>query len=306
MDTYHGDSERMTDDRTESARRYLHAAAAAAGLSPVGAEIIRLAENDLWRLPGGTVVRISRAGQDTAAAREVAVTRWLARHAFPAVRPLPIAQPLLADGRPATYWQELPPHRPGTAADLAPLLRRLHHLPVPSELPLGRADPFVRLDQRLTAARTLAPADRDFLLARLDDLRGAYAELPPGRPDSVIHGDAWGGNCAVTRDGQVTLLDFERTSLGCPEWDLTSTAIALDTTGTLTTEAYDAFCTAYGDDVRQWPGYPVLRSIRELRMITFAVQAADHDPRALEQARYRIACVRGEHGPRPWRWTAAA
>jgi Ser/Thr protein kinase RdoA (MazF antagonist) len=296
----------MTGHRTEMARPYLHAAATAAGLSPTGAEPIRLAENDLWRLPCGIVVRISRAGQDAAAFREVAVTRWLATHDFPAVRPLPLTQPLTAADRPATYWYELPPHHAGTAADLAPLLHRLHNLPVPQDLPLGEADPFVRIRERLAAARSLNPADRDFLLTRLDRLRDAWDDLPPGQPPCVIHGDAWGGNCAVTEDGQATLLDFERTALGRPEWDLTSTAIALETTGTLTADGYQAFCSAYGHDVRDWPGYPTLRAIRELRMVTFAFQIADQDPAALPQARYRIACLHGEHGPRPWHWTAAA
>jgi aminoglycoside phosphotransferase len=296
----------MTSARTASARPYLEAAATAAGLSPSGAEPIRLAENDLWRLPGGIVIRISRPGQMTAATREIAVTRWLADHDFPAVRPLPLAQPLLAGDRPATYWHELPPHRAATAADLAPLLRRLHGLPLPHGLPLGHADPFTRLTERLTTVRVLDEGDRDFLLARLDQLRRAWAHLPSGRPTSVIHGDAWAGNCAVTGDGRRILLDFERTSLGHPEWDLTSTAVALDTTGTLTEAAYQDFCVAYGYDVRDWPGYPTLRAIRELRMTTFALQIADQEPTALPQAHHRIACLRGHHGPRPWHWTPAA
>jgi aminoglycoside phosphotransferase (APT) family kinase protein len=294
----------MTTLDAERSLPFLLAAAEAAGLSPAGAEPIRFAENDLWRLPEEVVVRISRPGQLAAAAREVAVTRWLASCGFPAVRPLPLTQPVLVGDRAATFWVEIPPHQHGTAADLAPLLRRLHELPVPEGVELGTLDPLVRIADRLGAARAVGAADRSFLLARLDTLRNDWAHLAPGRPACVVHGDAWGGNCAITADGRSVLLDFERTSRGNPEWDLVSTAVAMDTMGTVSEDAYSAFCTAYGYDVRDWDGYATLRAIRELRMATFAVQAADRTPGSLAEARYRIACLRGDRGPRPWGWKA--
>lgn len=296
----------MTGPRLDDALHHFRAAAQAADLPSHDASPIRLAENDLWRTTTGIVVRISRHGQDTAAAREVAVARWLTDHGIPTVRPLPIDQPRDAAGRPATYWHELPHHHPGTAADLAPLLRRLHDLPTPDDIPLGTADPFVRLADRIDAARSLTDTDRQFLHNRHHQLRDAWDHLPPGRPLCVVHGDAWSGNCAVTDDGQRILLDFERTSLGHPEWDLTSSAIGVDTTGALTEAQYRDFCTHYGQDVRQWPGYPTLRGIRELRMVTYAFQIADQNPAALPQAHHRLACLHGHHGPRPWHWTAAA
>ncbi|HEY5834436.1 phosphotransferase family protein, partial [Streptomyces sp.] len=132
-----------------------------------------------------------------------------------------------------------------------------------------------------------------------------WERIPADRSTCMIHGDAWRGNCAVTSDGRSFLLDFERSSLGQPEWDSTSTAVAIDTFGALTPEDYNRFCLAYGSDVRVWAGYPTMRSIRELRLVTFALQAADQDPSALEQAQYRIACVRGLRGPRPWAWSSA-
>jgi aminoglycoside phosphotransferase (APT) family kinase protein len=279
---------------------------AALGVSSEGAELIGFAENELWRLPGGIVVRIARPGQAAAAAREVAVTRWLGERGFPAVRPLPMAQPVQVGERAATFWEELPPHRHGTAVDLAPLLRRLHDLPVPDGLSLGQLDPFVRIAERLSAARGVTGADRTFLLARLDELRLEWGRLPAGRPACVVHGDAWGGNCAITADGRRVLMDFERTSLGCPEWDLTSTAVGYDTFGSVSGAVYDAFRAAYGYDVREWAGYPTLRGIRELRMATFAVQAAERSPESLRQAEYRITCLRGERGPRPWGWAAVS
>jgi aminoglycoside phosphotransferase (APT) family kinase protein len=293
----------MTTTRTEQSLAILRAVAATARLSPQGAEPIRLAENDLWRIQGNIVVRIARAGQEAAAAREVAVTRWLAEHDLPAVRPLPIEQPVHANGRSATFWEEIPVHRHGTETELAPLLRRLHNLPQPS-FPIGTVDPFVRMIDRITAARSVSDDDRQWLLHRLDALRQEWNDLPTGQPECVIHGDAWGGNVAVTESGTAYLMDFERTSVGPPEWDLTATAVDYETLGALSDEAYSRFCEAYGADVMTWPGYPTLRNIRELRKVTFALQIADDDPRATDQANYRIACIRGRKGPRPWGWSA--
>ncbi|MGW6605413.1 phosphotransferase [Streptomyces sp. NPDC055036] len=252
------------------------------------------------------MVRISGAGQDTAAAREVAIARWLASHRVSAVRPLPVEQPVRAGGRPATFWEELPPHRPGTETDLAPLLRQLHELPVPKDLDLGQTDPFVRIPERLTSARSLNDDDKDFLFTRLERLRDQWRRLPGGHRLCVTHGDAWVGNCIVTANGTRYLMDFERTALGRREWDLTSTATALDTFGSLSEHQYDQYCEAYGYDVRKWAGYPVMRAVRELRLVTFALQIADQDPGAIEQAHQRLACIRGFRGPRPWHWIPVA
>ncbi|MDX2680034.1 phosphotransferase family protein [Streptomyces sp. NY05-11A] len=295
----------MTTTHAEESFAALEEITAAVGLTTAGAEPIRLAENDLWRLPGEVVVRIARVGQEAAAAREVAVARWLAENDVPAVRPLPMEQPVHAGGRTATFWELLPRHQHGTEADLAPLLRQLHDLPKPA-FPIGRLDPFVRIAERLKSARSVGETDRQWLLGRLADLRGEWERLPAERPECVIHGDAWRGNCAVIEapHRRALLLDFERTSLGVPEWDLTSTAVAYDTFGNLPRDQYDRYCELYGYDVMSWDGYATLRGIRELRLVTFAAQIADQAPQALSQARYRIDCVRGRRGPRPWGWAA--
>ncbi|MEU9283679.1 hypothetical protein AB0D57_02885 [Streptomyces sp. NPDC048275] len=36
-------------------------------------------------------------------------------------------------------------------------------------------------------------------MRRLEALRQEWDRLPADHPECVIHGDAWGGNCAVTR-----------------------------------------------------------------------------------------------------------
>lgn len=279
-------------------------ACTAAGLAADGAEPIHLGENALWRLPHRVVVRISRRGQWQAAVRELAVARWLTSCDFPAVRPLDgRPEPLEVDGHPVTFWHQLPPHRPGTPAELALLLRRLHELPVPG-LPLGRFDPFVRLADRIAGAGTLDDGQRRWLRRRLTELRAAWSALPAGRPLRVIHGDAWPGNVAVTPAGGY-LLDFERTSVGPPEWDLAATAADHSSFGTGSDREYATFCATYGADVTTWAGYPALRDIRELRVTCFALQHATADPaRYREQAHHRLACLQGHHGPRPWSWQA--
>lgn len=294
----------MTSPRTQESYAVLEEVAQIAGLRIKGAAPIRLAENDIWRLPDRVVARIARPGQEAAAAREVAVTRWLRERGVPAVHPLDIQQPITVAGRAATFWEELPPHRPGDSSNLAPLLRQLHGLPKPP-FELEEMDPFVRIADRIKAARSASEEDQSWLLRRLDELKEAWRDLPPGLPLCVIHGDAWGGNVAVTANGDV-LLDFERTAYGHPEWDLTSTAVAADTFGKVSNAGYASFCEAYGRDVMKWAGYPILRGVRELRLVSFAFQTADHDRSAKEQASFRLACIQGRHGPRPWKWQAVA
>ncbi|MCO1575502.1 aminoglycoside phosphotransferase family protein [Crossiella sp. SN42] len=289
-----------------SGRAILEEAAGRFGLDAQGAELIRLGENALWRLPAGVVVRIGQHDQDAAAAKEVGVARWLADGGVAAVRVLDgLHQPVNVAGRPVTFWQELPPHEPGTVVDVAVALRAFHRL-APPTIALPKLAPFVRLAERIQAATSAGDDDRAWLLDRLDELRQRYANLPPGLPHRVVHGDAWRGNIARLGNGHAVLLDFERVALGPPEWDLTSTAVSYTSTGWLDAEQWKSYCDAYGHDVTRWEGYAVLRDIRELRMTTMAVQVAERDPgQYARQAAHRIACLRGHSGPRPWRgWHA--
>jgi aminoglycoside phosphotransferase (APT) family kinase protein len=272
----------------------------AAGLDAADAEPIRLAENAIWRLPGQMVVRIARPGQLAAANREVQVARWLAAQNVPAVRALDMRQPVTANGCPVTFWQELPPHEIGTVSDVVTLLKQLHALPKP-DLPLGDLDPFVRVVERIDASSTLAQDDRQWLHDRLDDLRAQWSARPQGLPECVVHGDAWVGNVARTQAGPV-LMDFERASFGPPEWDLVSTAVKLTTTGAVSADEYAEFCAAYGSDVTEWTGYELLAEARELRMTSYAAQHAATHPQWRREAQYRVDCLRGRAGVRPWQW----
>jgi Ser/Thr protein kinase RdoA (MazF antagonist) len=280
----------------------LRRASALAGVNSDGAEVIRLAENAIYRLPGGVVARIARAGHSAAAAKEVNVARWLEDSGVSAVRVLrDLDQPVQVDGRAVTFWQELPPHEYGTTADVAAALRELHALTPPEHFELPGLAPFVRLAQRIETASTISANDQNWLLDRLTQLNSAYDRLPAGLPRCVVHGDAWSGNVVTTAANTSVLLDLERCSLGPPEWDLVSTAVAYVTTAGIDTREWDNYCEVYGYDVTAWEGFDVLRDIRELRQTTMAVQVAATNPeRYADQAAHRLACLRGQRGPRPW------
>lgn len=134
----------------------------------------------------------------------------------------------------------------------------------------------------------------------LAELRERWTHLPDGQPWCVVHGDAWVGNVVATEDGEIILLDLERTSIGPPEWDTVHTAIKYKTFASITAEEYQSFCDVYGYDVTTWAGYELLRDLREFRMTTMAAQTAVQIPADRAQADHRISCLRGKFGPRPW------
>lgn len=279
----------------------LEEACRAVGLRASGAEPVRIAENQIWRMPGRVIVRIARAGQADAAAREVRVAGWLAEHQVPAVRLHPVDQPIEADGRPVTFWEELPEHRPGSVRDVADVLRQLHSLPAPP-FDIGHLDPLVRVAARIDEAVTLSDDDREWLRLRRDELETQWRGRPHGMADRAVHGDAWVGNVVRTAGGPV-LLDLERFSKGPPEWDLVSMAVKLTSTGGVTPLEYEEFCRIYGTDVTTWEGYDLLASARELRMTTYAAQHAATRPEWEGEAQYRVDCLRGRTPPRPWSWS---
>lgn len=286
---------------SEAARAALNEACAAVGIDPRGAEPVRIAENQIWRV-AGVIVRIAPPDRLATAVREIRVARWLADNGVRAVAPLAAEQPLERAGHVVTFWQEAPAHSHGSIDDVALALRELHAL-APPEFAIGRLEPLVRVRERLAAAVSLPEGDRQWLLGLHDDLAGRWAAgLPPGLPVCAVHGDAWPGNI-VRAGGERLLMDLERFSFGPPEWDLTSTAVRTRTTGAVTEADYARFCALYGHDVTDWPGYDLLAATRELRLVTYAAQHAGTHPEWRAQAQHRVDCLRGRAGPRPWNWT---
>jgi len=281
-------------------REILLAACRTIGVDTGATDLIRAGSNTLYRLPGGIVARIGRPGRQDLAYKEAVVATWLAAAGVPAVRVLSdVEQPVRVADRAVTFWYELAPHRRASMGEIASVLRQLHTLPRPGfDLPA-----LTPLWPRGDLSRTeyLDAADRSWVLGRLDMLHRRYVELPAGQPWCFVHGDAWAGNFVTTAGGPV-MLDLERFAYGPPEWDLVAVALAYVTHGTHSRREWLDFCARYGDDVTGWNGFAVLRDIRELRKAVFGLPRQKWDSAIAAQARYRLACLRGQHGPRPWRW----
>lgn len=288
------------------ARFLLAKACATAGLpEPAGARLIALSENAVFDLGDPAVVaKVGRGPELTERAeRELTVAGWLAAEGIPVVRPAASwpAVPVDADGHPVTFWQRLSePLRPAVPADLGPLLRALHRLPAPP-VPLPRRDLLAGVERWLRSADGHIDAvDAAFLRARRDDCAAAIAELAPRLAPGVIHGDALPRNVHLGPDGPV-LLDLETVSDDLREHDLVVLALSHDRYGVPAAD-YRAFTEAYGWDVREWEGCPVLRAARETASASWVAQQVPGNTAARAEFRRRVASLRD--GDSTVRWHA--
>lgn len=281
----------------------LRTAARIAGVDAVDAQVIRDGSQVMYRLPGDVVARVGRPGTAATVEREVVVSRWLAASGLAVTEAVAeIAQPILVDDRPVTWWRLIPEHRAATPAELDSMLRALHALPIPTSLRLPISDPFTDLDQRIGGAHGIRAADRVWLAEHLAHLRERYSRLRFGEARHVIHGDAWQDNVAVPASRVPILLDLEHVSIGHPDWDLVPVAIDYADFARLDEPDYHAFVAAYGGhDVSSTPAFRVLADIQELRWVCFVISKSEGNEDASREARHRIACLRGE-APRPWSW----
>ncbi|MFI9062602.1 phosphotransferase enzyme family protein [Streptomyces sp. NPDC053429] len=263
-----------------------------------GAELLAFGENAVFAV-GDLVVKVGReAALLERAEREVAVAEWLAASGVPAVR---AAEPgaRLVDGHPVTVWHRLPEAvRPAGPQDLALLLRRIHALPAPPfAMPardlLGGVERWLRL-----AGDAVDPADAAYLRARRDAYAGQVAALTPHLPPGPIHGDALPRNVHVGPDGPV-LVDLETVSADLREHDLVVMALSRDRYG-LPDQSYEEFVTAYGWDVREWPGCAVLRGARETASCAWVAQHTPANPAARMEFRRRVTSLRD--GDTETRW----
>ena len=246
------------------------------------------------------MVRIARsADRLQRVQRELCVARWLATAAVPAVRVIDeVDQPLVVDDRPVTFWHTVTGGDPvPTHVDLARLLAAFHHAPdCPCDL--ASFDPLQATQSRLRKAEGIGPGDRDFLEDRCVVLNDQLRHLTFALPRGPIHGDAHTSNL-LTDHGQVVLLDFESAAVGPREWDLLPTAIGVERYGRPERQ-YREFAGTYGFDVREWPGYPVLREVRELTMTTWIMQNIGESPAAAAEFALRVGSLRERDFDRAW------
>jgi hypothetical protein len=273
----------------------LEQACTVVGLDPDGARLLRLGSNAVYHLKAPVIARISRLGTDAAVARRsVAVAHWLQSADYPAVRAIDVDQPVIADGYVVTFWHSVSDDGDqfASTAEIAAILSRLHHLVGPEELHLPPLDPFANAVQRIDANTWLTADDHAFFTATLTRLQVAYAGLEFVLPLGVIHGDASVGNVLRDTHGTAVLIDLDGFAIGPREWDLVLTAMYYDSFGWHTREEYEDFARGYGYDIRQWPGYPVLREVREFVMVTWLIQKAAEDAQAAAESTKRIAALR--------------
>ncbi len=287
----------------EAAQRALADMCAAAGLDPVGAELIRLGSNAMFRLRSAPLIlRIGpNANGLPAAEREVAVAEWLAENDVPAVRVArTIAQPLALGDRVGTIWQSASDREEyGSTVDLARILRKLHALEPPSTVGLPQLDPCAVARRRI-AAHVPAQDDRDFLNAKCDQLSERYEALAFVLSPGVIHGDASVGNVILDNAGRPLLSDLDGFCIGPREWDLVLTAMYFELYGWHTAEEYAAFVEVYEYDVMHWPGYEVMRDTRELLMVAWLAQKVSMDPAVAPELAKRIHALRSDGSRQDW------
>jgi Ser/Thr protein kinase RdoA (MazF antagonist) len=294
----------MTDATSEAGTRaILEQACELAGLSADSARLLRLGSNAVYRLAAPVVARIARPEAGTAAARRmVAIARWLESAAYPAVRALPLDQPIVLDGQAVTFWEAVSDDddRYATIDQVAEVIARLHKMTAPDDLRLPALEPFRDASQRIADSRWLTGDDRAWMKSELGRLQAEYARLDFALPQGVIHGDANIGN--VLRDdlGKPVVIDLDDFATGPREWDLIQTAIYYDRFGWHSREEYDTFTRLYGYDLLQWPGYPVLADVREFIMVTWMVLKADESGRTSAEARKRLHALRTGRSREDW------
>jgi len=277
----------------ENLAEALTAVCAEAGLDPAGAELLRCTNNAVFELATApVVVRIVASNAlRHRVDKVVRVATWLAVHDLPAVRLVPgIGQPVSAGPYVATVWETVPHggKRP-RGRDLAKLLRRLHELPKPP-FALPAWEPLDDVRRRIGEADGLDDADLRFLIDRLDEVSDRLDALEFASPTSLLHGDAHLGNLIPSPAGPV-LCDFDSASLGPPEWDLTPLAVGVVRFGE-PAGRYRELVRTYGFDVTRWKGFPVLRAVRELKLITSVLPILSSRPEVRPEFFRRLTDVR--------------
>lgn len=265
-------------------------------------EMLRFGDHAVFRIDGGQIV--SRVGRSPdrlpSVRREVAVARWLAAEEYPAARLVTEAQqPIVVEGHPVTFWEGLADGETyASTREMGELLRRLHRLEPPSfSLPPLR--PFDKVAQRLQRA-TIPDQTRAYLTSLAHELESEYGRLRFVLPAGPLHGDFNVGNVLRDAAGRPRVIDLDGFVTGPREWDLMQTAMYYDSFGWHTEAEYADFAEGYGFDVREWPGYAVLRSVRELLMVTWLSQNAGTNSRAAEEVEKRVESLRSGGSRRDW------
>ncbi len=285
-------------------RDVLERACAIARIDATGARLLRVGSNAVYRLKAPIIARVSRPGADASHVRgTVAVARWLESAGYPAGRAVNVDQPVVTGQQIVTFWEAVSDDgdQYASTAEVAEVLLKLHMLTAPEDLHLPELAPFASVPQRIEASTWLSSQDRAFLTSMLAQTQSAYAGLEFALPPGVIHGDASIGDVLRDGHGHPVVIDLDGFAVGPREWDLALTAIYYDTFGWHTREEYRDFVRVYGFDIMAWPGYRVMRAVREFLMVTWVIQKAAESGQAAAEAAKRIAALRTGASRKDWR-----
>jgi Phosphotransferase enzyme family len=284
---------------SEFTREILFKACREAGLKPPAVKLLRHQTNGVYLLSDEMLIaKVTRPEYGIEHTRRtVAIVRWLMQMSFPTAPLADFDQPVVTDGSAVTFWTYLPQDGPVRAADIAAPLRRLHSLGRPPA-PIPALDAIPAIWFSISNETILTKDEHDYLAARCTALAAAAHGIAYEQPACILHGDPQHANALQNADHAV-LSDWDSLVTGPPEWDLVTVDVHCRRFGYPPTE-YDDFCTSYGRDVRQWDGYPVLRDIRELRMIATNARKSPPGSPAAAEVKRRISRLRGGDDESPW------
>ncbi|MEY9211551.1 phosphotransferase enzyme family protein [Thermobifida halotolerans] len=272
-----------------------------AGLPSHGLRLLHRHATGVYLIPDrSVVVRVSRASDRSRLHTAVQVARWLADHGIAVTEPLALDQPLVDNDQAATFWTYYPQYgRPTPPAHyLGTLLRRIHALGDPP-LPLPRYQPLADLAHTLKASTCLSDDDRVWLLDRRNHLLSVYEQLDLHLGEGVIHGDAYPGNTLWDGD-TVRLGDWDECAIGPRELDLANTVHGGRRFGR-SSEAIQAFLTAYGQNILTWPGLHTLLDLRDLHTLGAYIRRADAgDQTAAAHLTHRLSTLRSGDATASW------
>jgi hypothetical protein len=146
----------------------------------------------------------------------------------------------------------------------------------------------------------MPPASQSWLENRITALRRQWSTLDFPRPAGLIHGDAHIGNLMRTASGQAVLGDWDHVATGPREWDLAQIHYMDRRFGRAGRDGINAFATAYGWDIRTWPGLDTLIAIREITGLAPYIRTARDRPPYGQQLAYRLHTL--QSGDTQARW----
>lgn len=234
--------------------------------------------------------------------QSVKVTQWLSAEGFRCVEPVGL-DPFRVKGQVVSVWRllDVVDRPPGTGPELGRLLRDLHERPNPPTELARLIDPLASIASAIDGhPNAMTEQDRSWLLARIGELRAAWATLATALEDGLIHGDAHSNNLIRVRGGDVVLSDWDHVGYGPREWDLIQPYYMHRRFGRHSPRELRDFADAYGWDVSTWTGFETLLQVREISGLSPYVRKAAVQDWAWSEVAHRLATLQSGDSTAPW------